>query len=72
MLRIEDVKIGDTLIVNEPTIFSDLDGGESVMVHSDDDGFLWVFCRDGHHYLDEDVHENLLVGFHFPDSNQQE
>lgn len=63
-IQLEDIKVGDTLIVESPSLFPDLDAGESVMVHSDDIGSLWVYSREGHHYLDENATtDGVIRGF---------
>lgn len=60
-LKLSDVKIGDELIAYD---HQDLNDGDILLVHEDDVGSLWVFSREGHHYLDEDTDsDGILYGF---------
>jgi hypothetical protein len=59
-VRISDVTEGTILFTDGG--FTCIEEGVRRVVHRDEDGSLWIACRQGRHYLNGQVEKNMYVG----------
>lgn len=65
MIKLAELKIGDTLIADSG--FTCLSKNERCRVHKDAEGDLYVKCKMGVHYLEGQLDkDDNLVGFRRP------